>query len=158
MEYSSMHADVDLTMTGNGTQAIVWQINEETHRKTLETEYSELEPEKPGLTVYYGSIHDILSYPCEVSLFILAFSQNTNHHRQDGKTDLVQAASVSLHGPHGQHIENIHLQPYTSDEHFFDVLYEQQYSKLLKKAEEYIEGTGGKGDDVIVFIRSVNNH
>lgn len=41
----SIQADVDLTMTGNGTQAIVWQINEETYRKTLETEYSELGPE-----------------------------------------------------------------------------------------------------------------
>jgi acetoin utilization deacetylase AcuC-like enzyme len=57
-------------MTGNGTQAIAWQINEETYRKTLETEYSESEtapPETPGLKIYYGSIHDILSYPCEVS-------------------------------------------------------------------------------------------
>ncbi|KIM77695.1 hypothetical protein PILCRDRAFT_76443 [Piloderma croceum F 1598] len=129
--------DIDLHH-GNGTQAIAWQINEETYRKTLETEYSESEaapPETSGLKIYYGSIHDILSYPCE-----------------DGKTELVQAASVSLHGPHGQHIENIHLQPYTSDEHFFDVLYKEQYSKLLKKAGKFIEGSTGKGDDVLVFI------
>ncbi|KIM73669.1 hypothetical protein PILCRDRAFT_99268 [Piloderma croceum F 1598] len=129
--------DIDLHH-GNGTQAIAWQINEETYRKTLETEYSESEatpPEAPGRKIYYGSIHDILSYPCE-----------------DGKAELVQAASVSLHGPHGQHIENIHLQPYTSDEHFFDVLYKEQYSKLLKKAGEFIEGSGGKGDDVLIFI------
>lgn len=77
--------------------------------------------------------------------------------RQDGKIELVQAASVSLHGPHGQHIENIHLQPYTSDEHF-NVLYKEQYSKLLKKAGEFIEGSGGKGDDVLVFIRSVDHN
>jgi histone deacetylase HOS3 len=59
-----------LQMTGNGTQAIVWQINEETHRRTLETEDPEpqdISAERPGLKVYYGSIHDILSYPCEVS-------------------------------------------------------------------------------------------
>ena len=70
MGYRSMSADFDLTGTGNGTQAIAWQINEETYRKSLETEYAESEgapPETPGLEIYYGSIHDILSYPCEVS-------------------------------------------------------------------------------------------
>lgn len=77
---------------------------------------------------------------------------------QNGKTELVQAASVSLHGSHGQHIENVHLQPYKSNEHFFDVLYKEQYSKLLKKAEEFIEGSGGISDDVLVFIRSVNDY
>jgi len=59
-----------IPITGNGTQAIAWQINEETYRKTLETEYSESEvasAETPGFQIYYGSIHDILSYPCEVS-------------------------------------------------------------------------------------------
>ena len=86
---------------------------------------------------------------------LLDFPKHFNRLRQDGKAELVQAASVSLHGPHGQHIENIHLQPYTSDEHFFDVLYKEQYSKLLKKAGEFIEGSGGKGDDVLIFIRSV---
>jgi len=65
-------------MTGNGTQAIAWQINEETYRQTLETEYSESEaapPETPGLKIYYGSIHDILSYPCEVSGIAARLSQ-----------------------------------------------------------------------------------
>lgn len=61
---------VSYVILGNGTQAITWQINEETYRKTLESEYDDVNdksPEKPGLKVYYGSIHDILSYPCEVS-------------------------------------------------------------------------------------------
>ena len=52
---------------GNGTQSIVWQINEETYRQTLETETEAgSPPPKPGPRIYYGSIHDILSYPCEV--------------------------------------------------------------------------------------------
>ena len=50
---------------GNGTQSIVWQINEETYRQTLETEEGKPNPEI-GLRIFYGSIHDILSYPCEV--------------------------------------------------------------------------------------------
>ena len=31
---------------------------------------------------------------------------------------MVQAASTSIHDSHGQHIENIHLQVYSSNEHF----------------------------------------
>ena len=50
--------------TGNGTQSIVWQINEEAHRNRLEAEAGA--PFVPGLQVYYGSVHDILSFPCEV--------------------------------------------------------------------------------------------
>ena len=53
---------------GNGTQAIVWGINEECHRKTLESE--SLPPDQGSvgteLQIYYGSLHDILSFPCEV--------------------------------------------------------------------------------------------
>ncbi|KAF7975628.1 hypothetical protein HWV62_9063 [Athelia sp. TMB] len=123
---------------GNGTQSIAWQINEETYRKTLESEYTEddaASSDKPGPQIFYGSIHDVLSYPCE-----------------DGKSDLVQAASVSLHGPHGQHIENIHLQPYTSDAHFFDVLYKDRYTQLFRKADEFIANTGGDSGGVLVFI------
>ncbi|KAH9480787.1 Histone deacetylase HOS3 [Psilocybe cubensis] len=125
--------DIDLHH-GNGTQSVVWQINEETYRQTLESEGGSPN-EKTGPQVYYGSIHDILSYPCE-----------------DGKVPLVQAASVSLHKSHGQYIENIHLETYTSEEHFWDVLYKDKYSKLLSKARDFLDDTGGPGDDVLVFI------
>ncbi|KAI1790191.1 Arginase/deacetylase [Ganoderma leucocontextum] len=125
--------DIDLHH-GNGTQAIAWQINEETYRKQLEAEAG-VPPGKPGLQVYYGSIHDILSYPCE-----------------DGKAELVQAASVSIHGPHGQYIENVHLRPYVSSEDFWENLYPGPYSHLLKKAGEFLDNTGGAGDDVLLFI------
>ncbi|PPQ77079.1 hypothetical protein CVT25_014892 [Psilocybe cyanescens] len=125
--------DIDLHH-GNGTQSIVWQINEETYRQTLESEGGGPN-QKMGPQVYYGSIHDILSYPCE-----------------DGKVNLVQAASVSLHKSHGQYIENIHLETYTSEDHFWDVLYKEKYSKLLDKARDFLNDTGGPGDDVLVFI------
>ncbi|KAF8234390.1 Arginase/deacetylase [Tricholoma matsutake] len=128
--------DIDLHH-GNGTQSIVWQINEDTYRQTLEAEAGEGAASftKPGLQVYYGSIHDILSFPCE-----------------DGKPELVQAASVSIHKSHGQYIENIHLQTYTSEQHFWDVLYKDHYSKILQKAEDFLDATGGPGEDVMVFI------
>ena len=50
---------------GNGTQSIVWQINEETYRKVLEQKDGG-PPSSPGPQIYYGSTHDVLSYPCEV--------------------------------------------------------------------------------------------
>jgi histone deacetylase HOS3 len=133
----------------------VWQINEETHRQTLETEAQEgaVSSTKPGLQVYYGSIHDILSYPCEVCTSYLAFSADSYTSPQDGKPELVQAASVSIHKSHGQYIENVHLQTYLSEQHFWDVLYKEDYSKILQKAERFLDETGGAGDDVMVFIR-----
>ncbi|KAF7300517.1 hypothetical protein HMN09_00936200 [Mycena chlorophos] len=124
--------DIDLHH-GNGTQSISWQINEETYRQTLESEGG-APSSKRGPQVYYSSIHDILSYPCE-----------------DGKPHLVQAASTSLHGPHGQYIENVHLKEYTSAEHF-DRLYRDEYSKILRRAEEFLESTSSGKDDVLVFI------
>jgi hypothetical protein len=65
----------------------------------------------------------------------------------------VQAASVSIHGHHGQHIENVHLLPYESEEDFFKRLYDGPYSRLLGKAQEFVENTGTAQDDVLVFIR-----
>lgn len=57
-----------IKFSGNGTQSIVWQINEETYRQTLEAEGG-TPTSQMGPKIYYGSIHDILSYPCEVSSF-----------------------------------------------------------------------------------------
>ena len=65
----------------------------------------------------------------------------------------MQAASVSIHRVHGQHIENVHLEPYSSEEHFWDVLYKNKYSGVLQKAEDFLTDTGGPGDDVLFFIR-----
>lgn len=60
---------------GNGTQSLIWQINEETYRQKLEESTRPASPDskepaesKPGLQIFYGSLHDILSYPCEVDL------------------------------------------------------------------------------------------
>ncbi|KAK7462250.1 histone deacetylase [Stygiomarasmius scandens] len=126
--------DIDLHH-GNGTQSIVWQINEETYRKTLESEGGSPNLNKPGPKVFYGSLHDVLSYPCE-----------------DGNATLVQAASVSIHGAHGQYIENVHLKPYESERHFWDIMYPQHYSKIISKAEEFIKQTDGTSEDTLVFI------
>lgn len=66
--------------------------------------------------------------------------------------ELVQAASVSIHGQHGQYIENIHLKPYSSEEEFWEKLYRGMYSRLLKKAQQFLESTDSGADDAMVFI------
>lgn len=139
---------------GNGTQSIAWQINEETYRQKLEAESAESTslPGNPGLQIYYGSIHDILSYPCEVRCFLFLLLLLIVMNLQSGKANMIQAASTSIHGPHGQHIENIHLQPYASEEDFFTTLYRERYSGLLEKAKAFVGETDS--DDVLVFIRS----
>ncbi|KAJ3558957.1 hypothetical protein NM688_g627 [Phlebia brevispora] len=131
--------DIDLHH-GNGTQSLIWQINEESYRLKLEEEFrvSSESNEKPkqGLQIFYGSLHDVLSYPCE-----------------DGNPTLIQAASVSIHGPHGQYVENIHLLPYQSEDEFWTELYEKQYSALFTRAKSFIEQTAnGDPNDVLVFI------
>ncbi len=68
---------------------------------------------------------------------------------------MVQAASVSIHGPHGQYIENVHLESFESEEQFWHVHYPRAYSKLLSKAEDFVKSTGGASDDILVFIRQV---
>lgn len=74
---------------------------------------------------------------------------------QDGKPELVQAASVSIHDSHGQFVENVHLQQYKSEDSFWDQLYERRYRRILTKAEDFLDDTGGPGDDVLFFIRFV---
>ncbi|KAJ4491356.1 histone deacetylase domain-containing protein [Lentinula edodes] len=130
--------DIDLHH-GNGTQSLAWAINEETQRQKLEaearTEAGNSPPATiPGLQIYYSSIHDILSYPCE-----------------DGTPSMVQAASVSISGAHGQWVENVHLKDH--EEGDFWGLYEQHYKKIIHTAEEFVHSTATKSnEDVLVFI------
>ncbi|THG97089.1 hypothetical protein EW026_g4841 [Hermanssonia centrifuga] len=112
--------DIDLHH-GNGTQAITWEINHDTHM------------DQAGMRIFYGSIHDILSYPCE-----------------EGKADAIKDASISIGGQYGQWIENIHLRPYQSDEQFW-LDYESLYSKIFEKAAAFVENAA-KGEEVMVFL------
>ncbi|KAG9013540.1 hypothetical protein FRB94_002134 [Tulasnella sp. JGI-2019a] len=121
--------DIDLHH-GNGTQKLAWRINKETQRKD-----SEGSPEKRGLKIFYGSLHDVLSYPCE-----------------DGDADLIRDASVSLHDAHGQYIENIHLQPYASEQEFHQKLYEGIYNVLFEKAEAFLKCTDATPAKTLVLI------
>lgn len=102
--------DIDLHH-GNGTQALVWRLNSEAmdadndraarlHAMRRESRgrrkptYEQLIADeqiagKRALRMYYGSAHDIESYPCE-----------------DGDVEMVRNASVCLEGAHSQWIWN----------------------------------------------------
>lgn len=67
---------------------------------------------------------------------------------------MIQAASTSIHGAHGQYVENVHIQQYKSIEHFWDVLY-PKYLNLIRRARDFLDNTGGPGDDIIILIRFV---
>lgn len=66
---------------------------------------------------------------------------------------MVQAASVSISGAHGQWIENVHLKDHAKEGDFWG-LYEEHYKKIIHKAEEFVQSTATKNnEDVLVFIR-----
>ncbi|KAF8600397.1 Arginase/deacetylase [Ceratobasidium sp. AG-I] len=138
--------DIDLHH-GNGTQSIAWKINAQTHRESLERAarraagQEEFSSDQEGLQIYYGSLHDVLSYPCE-----------------DGDPTLTAAASVSLHGnAHGQHIENVHLQEWADEADFFERLYGDREGggyagRLFGRARAFLKGTGAAPEKTMIFV------
>jgi len=78
--------DFDL-QNGNGTQELVMQLNEK-------------QDKKKKFNIFYGSLHDILSYPTEIY-------------------DPIKVATASMClMDHGQHIWNVHLEKYSNKAHF----------------------------------------
>ncbi|RXK40609.1 histone deacetylase HOS3 [Tremella mesenterica] len=126
---------------GNGTQALVMPLNAASHAEDLAVKAGKPPTglkgrdgkTRRGWKGFYGSVHDIYSYPCE-----------------DGDLDLISDASISL-AAHGQFIENIHLQPYTSEEDFYERIY-PQYLALLDKAKHYLQDTQAEPSRTLVFI------
>jgi histone deacetylase HOS3 len=102
--------DIDLHH-GNGTQEFVKELNK--RRIGAET--------KKTLTLFYGSMHDILSYPCET--------------KQDTYID---AASICLMD-HDYYIWNVHLDSWKTMEDF-EISYHEKYSQLWKRAERFFKG------------------
>jgi histone deacetylase HOS3 len=95
---------------------------------------------------FYGSVHDIYSYPCEVSLSLWSTTDT-----QDGNLDLIKDASLNL-AAHGQYIENIHLQPYEDEDDFYARIY-PKYLALLDKALVFMKETEADPERTVVFIR-----
>lgn len=91
-------------------------------------------PPKRPLKVFYGSLHDILSFPCET-----------------GDPHIVANASVRL-AAHGQHISNVHLKPYTSSSQFHSEVYPQYQHGLFGAAKEFCKDTQADPSKTLFII------
>ncbi|KAG8733094.1 hypothetical protein FRC10_000424 [Ceratobasidium sp. 414] len=135
---------------GNGTQSIAWKVNAETHRKSLEAAAKHIanipdngnDQISDGLQIFYGSLHDILSYPCE-----------------DGDPALTMAASINI-SAHGQHIENVHLQEWADENDFFGRLYgdpngevgDGYATRLFGRAREFLKSTRAISSKTMIYV------
>lgn len=126
---------------GNGTQALMMPLNAVSHAEDLAQaggkppsglKGKDGRPRR-GWKGFYGSVHDIYSYPCE-----------------DGDLELVKDASLSL-AAHGQYIENIHLQPYSDEADFYAQIY-PKYLALLDKARFFMRETKAEPSKTVVLI------
>ncbi|TKA81799.1 hypothetical protein B0A55_02141 [Friedmanniomyces simplex] len=118
--YGLTHAailDFDLHH-GDGSQAITWERNSRNNQKRLNAKPNSKLKLSPDIGYY--SLHDINSYPCEM-----------------GDDEKVQAASLCIENAHGQSIWNVHLQPWRTEDEFWE-LYESRYRVLLNKARMFL--------------------
>ncbi|KAF4123097.1 histone deacetylase HOS3 [Geosmithia morbida] len=100
---------------GDGSQSIAWEQN----KRSVSTTKNSAQWKKTS--VGYFSLHDINSYPCE-----------------GGDDEKVKNASLCIDNAHGQTIWNVHLQPWATEEEFWE-LYESKYTVILEKARLYLK-------------------
>ncbi|KAL4402622.1 histone deacetylase [Malassezia pachydermatis] len=96
--------------------------------------YNESVAGRRAQNVFYGSVHDIESYPCE-----------------NGDPDLVRNASVCLAGAHGQWIWNVHLDTHRDDADF-DEVYRTKYAQLFAQARRFLRETHAVPPRTLVVI------
>ncbi|KAL8927474.1 MAG: hypothetical protein Q9208_002279 [Pyrenodesmia sp. 3 TL-2023] len=99
---------------GDGSQSIAWAHNARVSSMPKNT------PQAKRTAIGYFSLHDINSYPCE-----------------GGDDEKVMNASLCLENAHGQTVWNVHLQPWKTDQEFWD-LYEHRYTAILAKARSFL--------------------
>ncbi|KAL6231179.1 hypothetical protein BDW75DRAFT_50502 [Aspergillus navahoensis] len=99
---------------GDGSQDIAWEQN----KKALAAPKNAAAHKK--VMIGYFSLHDINSYPCEM-----------------GEADKIRNASVCIEKAHGQSIWNVHLEPWKTEQDFWD-LYSAKYSILIEKARAFL--------------------
>lgn len=100
---------------GDGSQAVAWQHNSRSVGLAKNAAYWK------KASIGYFSLHDINSYPCEM-----------------GDEEKVKNASLCIDNAHGQHIWNVHLEPWKTEAEFW-ALYEDKYTILLEKTRKYLK-------------------
>ncbi|GAA5922109.1 histone deacetylase [Sporobolomyces koalae] len=140
--------DIDLHH-GNGTQEIVWNLNERAndllvaHQESTQNSASarrrrsgtkEPEPPRP-LQLMYSSIHDVLSYPCE-----------------SGDAGLIANASLNILGPHGQFIQNQHLSSSSIRESNQEFLDRYWHGLGGDQVEQFFRLTNAKPEETLILV------
>ncbi|KAL2832418.1 hypothetical protein BDW59DRAFT_139212 [Aspergillus cavernicola] len=100
---------------GDGSQEITWEQNQ----KALATPRNATVHKKT--MIGYFSLHDINSYPCE-----------------QGDPEKVRNASVCIEKAHGQSIWNVHLEPWKTEQEFWE-LYSTRYTVLIDRARAFLK-------------------
>lgn len=100
---------------GDGSQDIAWKHNSRGVGLAKNASFWK------KTSIGYYSLHDINSYPCEM-----------------GDEEKVKNASLCIDNAHGQHIWNVHLEPWKSEAEFW-ALYEDKYTVLLDKARKFLK-------------------
>jgi len=117
-------ADFDLHH-GDGTQEIVRRLSHQ--QPTL------------GLKIFYGSLHDVLSFPTEI------------YNEQK-----VNEASMCIMA-HDLYLWNIHLEPYKNLPEF-EQLYQSKYLQLLRQAEKFLAGAKSPNDSLLIVSAGFDAH
>ncbi|CCX34740.1 Similar to Histone deacetylase HOS3; acc. no. Q02959 [Pyronema omphalodes CBS 100304] len=107
---------------GDGSQAITWSINE-LAANIATSDTAATKKRSYGMhvpTIGYFSLHDVNSYPCE-----------------SGDKNKILSASVNLEA-HNQFIHNVHLKPYSTEDHFW-TLYQTHYTSIFTKARQFLK-------------------
>ncbi|KIP05798.1 hypothetical protein PHLGIDRAFT_73641, partial [Phlebiopsis gigantea 11061_1 CR5-6] len=115
---------------GNGTQQIVQQINEQRAKSKTGQESRPI--------MFFGSMHDIKSYPCS-----------------DQKPGTTAAALLCRSGEDGQWIENTMMVSWNSEDEFWKA-YHDRYGRLITQAQRFIQTTKASPDKVMVLMRFVH--
>ncbi|KAL2803238.1 histone deacetylase domain-containing protein [Aspergillus granulosus] len=100
---------------GDGSQEIAWEQNQKALAASKNT------PAHKKAMIGYFSLHDINSYPCEM-----------------GEPEKVRNASVCIEKAHGQSIWNVHLEPWKTEQEFWE-LYATRYSVLIDRARAFLK-------------------
>ncbi|KAK5991143.1 Histone deacetylase HOS3 [Cladobotryum mycophilum] len=100
---------------GDGSQSIAWAHN--SRAKAASKSHAAWKKSSIG----YFSLHDINSYPCEM-----------------GDDEKVRNASICIDNAHGQTVWNVHLQPWETEQEFWEI-YQTKYVVLLDKTRKYLK-------------------
>ncbi|PLW07294.1 hypothetical protein PCANC_27421 [Puccinia coronata f. sp. avenae] len=121
--------DIDLHH-GNGSQDIVWRINEQ----------AAVPPDASGkrrLMISYSSLHDINSYPCE-----------------DGDPVRIKEASLNIcvGNAINQFVQNLHLQDWSDEHDFFERLYPNTWRAFEQHMTSFFSISDAHPDRSLIFV------